>query len=38
MIKITPSILSADFAALADEIARVEEAGADMLRVDSRTP
>jgi len=34
MIKIAPSILSADFAALAEEIARVEEAGADQLHVD----
>ncbi len=34
MIKIAPSILSADFAALAEEIARVEEAGADLLHVD----
>ena len=34
MIKIAPSILSADFAALAEEIARVEEAGADWLHVD----
>ncbi|MCK4283889.1 MAG: ribulose-phosphate 3-epimerase, partial [Candidatus Brocadiae bacterium] len=29
-----PSILAADFAHLADEIARVEEAGADLLHVD----
>src|SRR5215813_9232682 len=34
MIKIAPSILSADFAALADEIARVEAGGADQLHVD----
>ncbi|MBI4240365.1 MAG: ribulose-phosphate 3-epimerase, partial [Candidatus Rokubacteria bacterium] len=34
MIKIAPSILSADFAALAEEIARVEDAGADQLHVD----
>lgn len=34
MIKIAPSILSADFAALADDIARVEAAGADQLHVD----
>jgi ribulose-phosphate 3-epimerase len=34
MIKIAPSILSADFAALADEIARVEEGGADQIHVD----
>jgi ribulose-phosphate 3-epimerase len=32
--KIAPSILSADFAALADDIARVEAAGADQLHVD----
>jgi len=32
--KIAPSILSADFAHLADEIARVTEAGADMIHVD----
>jgi len=31
---IAPSILSADFARLADEVARVEEAGADWLHVD----
>ncbi len=34
MIKISPSILSADFANLASDIAEVEEAGADMLHVD----
>ena len=34
MIKIAPSILSADFARLADEIARVEAAGADWLHID----
>jgi len=33
-IKIAPSILSADFAALGEEIARVEAAGADQLHVD----
>jgi len=33
-IKIAPSILSADFARLADEVARVERAGADWLHVD----
>jgi ribulose-phosphate 3-epimerase len=33
-MKIAPSILSADFAALGDEIARVEAAGADQLHVD----
>jgi len=32
--KIAPSILSADFAYLADEIAKVTEAGADMIHVD----
>ena len=32
--KFAPSILSADFAHLADEIARVTEAGADMIHVD----
>ncbi|MFQ5898958.1 MAG: ribulose-phosphate 3-epimerase [Candidatus Methylomirabilia bacterium] len=34
MIKIAPSLLSADFAELGEEIARVEEAGADQLHVD----
>ena len=34
MIKIAPSILSADFGALGEEIARVEAAGADLLHVD----
>ena len=34
MIKIAPSILSADFAALGDDIRRVEAAGADQLHVD----
>jgi ribulose-phosphate 3-epimerase len=33
-MKIAPSILSADFAALADDIARVEAGGADLLHVD----
>jgi ribulose-phosphate 3-epimerase len=33
-IKIAPSLLSADFARLADEVARVERAGCDMLHVD----
>ncbi len=33
-MKIAPSILSADFAALGDAIARVEAAGADLLHVD----
>jgi len=34
MIEIIPSILSADFAHLADEIARVERGGATMLHLD----
>ena len=34
MIKIAPSILSADFAALAADVARVEAGGADQLHVD----
>ena len=34
MIKIAPSILSADFGVLAEEIARVEAAGADQLHID----
>jgi ribulose-phosphate 3-epimerase len=34
VIKIAPSILSADYAALADEIARVEAGGADQIHVD----
>lgn len=34
MIEIVPSILSADFARLAEEIARVERAGATMLHLD----
>ncbi|MFA5117928.1 MAG: ribulose-phosphate 3-epimerase [Candidatus Omnitrophota bacterium] len=33
-IKVSPSILSADFSCLAQEIKRVERAGADMLHVD----
>ncbi|MET0516988.1 MAG: ribulose-phosphate 3-epimerase [Nitrospiraceae bacterium] len=33
-VQIAPSILSADFARLADEIRRVEEGGADLLHVD----
>jgi ribulose-phosphate 3-epimerase len=33
-MKIAPSILSADFAALADDIARVEAGGADLLHID----
>ena len=34
MVKIAPSILAADFARLGEEIAKVEDAGADMLHVD----
>jgi len=34
MVQIAPSILSADFARLGDEAARVEAAGADLLHVD----
>src|SRR5205823_14418773 len=34
MIEIVPSILSADFARLAEEIARVERGGASMLHLD----
>src|SRR5438477_3582076 len=34
MVEIVPSILSADFARLADEIGRVEQAGIRMLHVD----
>ncbi|MBO6178060.1 MAG: ribulose-phosphate 3-epimerase [Selenomonadaceae bacterium] len=34
MIKIAPSILSADFSMLADEIKRVEDAGADYIHID----
>ena len=34
MVQIAPSILSADFARLADEVRAVEEAGADLLHVD----
>ncbi len=33
-VRIAPSILSADFARLADDVARVEKAGADLLHVD----
>ena len=33
-MKIAPSILSADFAALGEAIARVESAGADLLHVE----
>ena len=34
MIKIAPSILSADFAHLADEVKRVQDAGADYIHID----
>lgn len=34
MIKIAPSILSADFAYLADEIVKIEKAGADWVHID----
>ncbi len=34
MVQIAPSILAADFARLADEITRIEAAGADLLHVD----
>lgn len=34
MIKIAPSILSADFARLAEEINRIEKAGADLVHID----
>ena len=33
-IKISPSILSADFSQLGNEIRRLEEGGADMIHVD----
>ena len=33
-IKISPSILSADFSQLGNEIKRLEEGGADMIHVD----
>ncbi|MFQ5465521.1 MAG: ribulose-phosphate 3-epimerase, partial [Thermodesulfobacteriota bacterium] len=34
MIKISPSILSADFTRLAEEVRALEDAGADYLHVD----
>jgi ribulose-phosphate 3-epimerase len=34
MVRLAPSILSADFARLADAVARVEDAGADLIHVD----
>ena len=36
MVEIIPSILSADFARLAEEIARVERGGATMLHLENR--
>src|SRR5439155_24143573 len=33
-IRIAPSILSADFARLSDEVSRVEKGGADLLHID----
>jgi len=34
MVKVAPSILSADFSRLAEEIKKVEEAGADLIHID----
>jgi ribulose-phosphate 3-epimerase len=34
MVKIAPSILSADFARLAEEVQAAEKAGADLIHVD----
>jgi ribulose-phosphate 3-epimerase len=34
MVKIAPSILSADFSRLGDEIKKVEDGGADLIHVD----
>ena len=34
IIKIAPSILSADFSRLADEIIKIEQAGADWVHID----
>jgi ribulose-phosphate 3-epimerase len=34
VVQIAPSILAADFARLADEVARVKSAGASLLHVD----
>ena len=34
MVQIVPSILSADFSRLGDDIARVEQAGVSMLHID----
>jgi ribulose-phosphate 3-epimerase len=37
MIKLAPSILSADFARLGDAVRMAEDAGADIIHVDIRT-
>ncbi|HEX9060114.1 MAG TPA: ribulose-phosphate 3-epimerase, partial [Clostridia bacterium] len=34
MVRIAPSILASDFSRLGDEIARVEEGGADLIHID----
>lgn len=34
MVKVAPSILSADFSRLAEEVKRVEQGGADLLHID----
>ena len=34
MVKISPSILSADFSKLGEEIVKVDEAGADFIHID----
>ena len=34
MVKVAPSILSADFSCLAEEVKRVEQGGADLLHID----
>ena len=34
MIKISPSLLAADFSRLGEEVKRVEDAGAEMLHLD----
>ena len=34
MVKISPSILSADFAKLGEDVKRVSEAGADWIHID----